>query len=503
MNNNLRTLLGLLDDDKRVYRFEDGEVDREEFKYSQLMFNYLFDEEKGLVATLGPTWNMVHDPRFNKIENCFIRRRKNMFSPGDTVIGQKIVTGAFAGFAVDVTELEQYSTIIGEGRHFRKVILEGTISDEDGDVCRPKTFVQESDETVWKLVRQECPNFFTREGKPNREASKLFNILKEDLVGLIDDYAEIPLADEWINSESNEVFEQDSWDNETPVIYLEVDQLEKALTVRGSLRVTAARILDRLGFSKHISGGERLTSAETDELLRMVYTSNWPDDRMELSLRIIQFVTAKNAVPFEEREKQQLMTASERSKEIIEKIKSGEIKQITRETDAGDATDDHTGLDAEAIESAQIIKDIQDNPYKRDLFFMLTDAEKLAELHKRTRENAIETARLSALNNGVDVYAEGYKPDVDPEILVPTEAENIVALLTPVFERGDYVLDEDSFTKLVRQVRAIQGGKKRVTNTDQGMCEVAVERYWNVEIGNFSELCRQPLPCSLHSVSGE
>ena len=503
MNDNLRTLLGLLDDGKRVYRFEDGEVDREEFRYSQLMYNYLFDEEKGLVATLGPTWNMIHDPRFNKIENCFIRRRKNMFSEGETVLGQVEVTGAFAGFSNDVQQLEQYSMILGEGRHFRKVILEGNVVDEDGDPCVPKTFAQESDATIWSLVQLECPNYFTREGKPNREATKLFNLLKEDVVGLIDDYAEVPLADEWINSESSEVFDQEAWDGETPVIYLEVDQLEKALTVRGSLRVTAARILDRLGFSKHIAGGERLTSAECDELLKLVYTSNWPDDRIQLAQKIIFFVTAKNSTPFEEREHQQLMLASERSKEVIEKIKSGEIKQLTRETDAGDPTDDHTGLDAEAIESAQIIKDIQENPYKRDLFFMLTDAEKLAELHVRTRENAIETARLSALEHGVNAYAEDWKPEIDSAVLEPTEAEQIVTLLAPVFERGDYAVDETTFMNLVRQVRALQGGKKRDTQVHQGLCEVGVEKYYNEEIGRYSQLCRKPLPCPVHTITGE
>ncbi len=486
MNNNLRVLLGLLDDDKRVYRFEDGEVDREEFRYSQVMFNFLFDEEKGVIATLGPTWNMVHDPRFNRIENLFVRRRKNMFSPGETVIGQVEVTGAFAGFSNDVQQLDQYSTILGEGRHFRKIIVEGGIRDEDGDVCHPKTFYHESDDTVWKLVQQECPNYFTREGKPNREATKLFNLLKEDLVGLVDDYAEVPLADEWINSESGDVFEQESWDGETPVIYLEIDQLEKALTVRGSLRVTAARILDRLGFSKHISGGERLTSAETDELLRIVYTSNWPDDRIELGLKIIQFVTSKNSIPFEERERLQLMTASERSKEIIEKIKSGEIKQITRETDKGDG-ETHEGLDAEAIESAQIIKDIQDNPYKRDLFMMLADAENSASLAQRTRLNTLETAAMRG-------------EQADPSVLEFTESEKIVALLTPVFERGDYVVDEEVFTGLVRQVRAIQGGKRRATTTTEGGCEAEVPAYWNEEIHAYSKMCRKPRPCPVHDL---
>jgi hypothetical protein len=489
MNDNLRTLLGLMDDGKRVYRFEDGEVDREEFKYSQVMFNYLFDEEKGLVATLGPTWNMVHDPRFNKIENCFIRRRKNMFSPGETVIGQVEVDGAFAGFSNDVQQLEQYSTILGEGRHFREVILEGKLVDPEGDVCVPKTFHQEDDATIWNLVQQECPNYFYKNGKPNRDATRLFNLLKEDLVGLIDDYAEVPLANEWINSESHDVYEEDKWDGETPVIFLEVDQLEKALTVRGNLRVTAARVLDRLGFSKHIAGGERLTSAETDELLHIVYTSNWPDDRLELAVKIMSFVQAKNAIPFEAREREQLMTASERSKEVIAKIKSGELKQITKQTDAGEA-ESHVGLDAEAIESAQIIKEIQENPFKTDLFTMLVNAEaSVAAENSRfmkevyDREPALSEEELEVIEHTRE--------------LVP--ADHIVALLTPIFQQAGYVVDQQIFTDFVHQVRAIQGGGPRLATTvEQGGCEQKVPKYWNADIGAFSEMCRQPLPCPIH-----
>jgi hypothetical protein len=478
MKDNLRTLLGLLDDGKRVYRFEDGEVDREEFQYSQIMFNYLFDDENGVIATLGPTWNMIHDPRFNKIENCFIRRRKNIFSEGETVLGQQIVTGAFAGFSTDVSQLDQYSTILGEGRHFRKILLEGGIKDEDGDTCHPKTFYQESDAIIWGFIKRECPNYFTREGAPNREATNLYNLIKEDLLGLIDDYAEVPFVDEFINSESGDVFEPSTWDGETPVIYVEIDLLEKALTVRGSLRVTAARILDRLGFSEHISGGERLTSAETDELLRIVYTSKWPDDRLALVTQIMFFIQTKNAIPFEQREREQLALASERSHEFIAKIKSGDVKQINRETDAPK----EVSMDPEAA----VIKSIQDNPYKRDLFMMLTDAENSAAMIIRHRENAIVTA-------------EERGEQVDPAILEPSVEEKIATLLLPVFENADYFIDEQVFRNFVTKVRDIRQGKSyHPTQTVAGQCEAEVEPYWNSEVGAMSKICRKPLPCPIH-----
>lgn len=454
METTLRKFLGLLDDGKRVYRFEDGEVDREEFHYSQIMFNYLFDEQAGVIPMLGPTWNMVHDPRFNKIENCFIRRRRKLFSKGETIIGQHVITG-LNFFSGDIQSLDQYATILGEGRHFREVLLGGEFKDEDGDPCRPKTFYQESDDTVWRLIRQECPNYFTRDGKPNRDAQNLFNLFKVDLLGLVDDYAEIPLADEMVHVESGEVFEPDSWDGETPVIHLEVDCLEKALNVRGNLRVTAARILERLGFAKQIKEGEQLTDAEMDELLRIVYTSTWPDDRIELARDIMLFITAKESKPFAERQADQLRLALDDSKSYCEKIRSGEIQQINRYTEPGDK-EGVAGLDAEAIAEADRIRAIQDNPFKSDLFMILVNAEKAGN-------------------------------------------SRIAEILIPIFEDANYVVDERIFQAISNQIRIVNEGQPlRDTVTVEGHCDREVTPYWNEEIGATSKLCRKPLPCPDH-----
>jgi len=444
----IRNLLGLIDDDRRVYVYEVGEVEREEFQCSRLLYSYLFDEEKGVIATLGPTWNMVHDPRFTKIENRFIRTRKKMFSPGSTLLGRETVTGAFAGFAIDLQALEQYATILGEGRYFRDAIAAGAVLDEDNDPCHPKTFHQEPGSVIWKAIHEFCPNWFTQEGKPNREATTLYDLLREDLVGLIDDYAQVPLVDEFVNSETGEVYEEDKWDGETPVIYVEVDLLEKALTLRGSLRVVAAKVLDRLGFSKYISGGERLTDAETDDLLRIVYTSNWPDDRLELVQRIVTFVTAKNAVPFAERQARQLALASGLSKELIAKIRSGEVQQINRRTDPAD--------DSKMDPEAAIVKSIQDNPFKRDLFMIYTDAERAGD-------------------------------------------RRAVEILKPVFETADYVVTEQVFQSLVGMVRPMEVSQPLDVITVEGECQARVPRHWDADIGAFTELCRKPRPCLIHS----
>lgn len=404
----LQRILGMLDDNKRIYHVEAGEVDREEFHVSTLMWNYLFDDQIGVVATLGPTWNMVHDPRFTKIENCFVYKRRPIFK-GDTTVGVGHISRKQREHS-DPQALEQLATILGEGRHFRKQLLETEFKDEEGDPCHPKTFYQESDAVIWRLVKQECPNYFTLSGKPNREATQLYNLLKEDLLGLVDDYAEIPAVDEMVNMESGEVWEQDKWDNETPIVNLEIDQLEKALHVRAELRLTAWAILERLGFADKLKDETRLTDAESDELLRIIYTSNWPDGRTELAIKIMLFIERANQYSFEERQKEQLALASEDSKGMINQIKTGERVVLNRFSDPGESLE---SLDPEAA----ITLSIQTNPYKRDLFMLYSWAETQAPFDK--------------------------------------DCKKVVELLEPVFQSTSFDMTEDVFKDYLRQVRSI------------------------------------------------
>lgn len=62
MSDRIRNILGMLDEGKRIYRVQEGEVQREEFEYCQVIDQLVFGP-KGYVETLGPTWNMIHDPR--------------------------------------------------------------------------------------------------------------------------------------------------------------------------------------------------------------------------------------------------------------------------------------------------------------------------------------------------------------------------------------------------------------------------------------------------------
>ena len=237
MDTLLRKLLGLDGARTAIYRFAEGEVSKEDFEYAKVIDQVLFDEHVGYIATLGPTWNMVHDPRFVKIENTFVLERRGVVG-GNATVGQGVVTedGLSGG---NPNDLERYAEILGEGRNMLKAVLRAGLN--------PQTF-QDNDGFIWNIIKQESPNWFRQNGTANKEATRLFDMCKAGLVGLIADYAELPLADEWINAENGELLDMGEFnDPDVMGVYLEVDQLDKAINARAQLRMLAARILNQLG----------------------------------------------------------------------------------------------------------------------------------------------------------------------------------------------------------------------------------------------------------------
>ena len=78
ISNDIRNMFGLRDTEKRLYVINNDQVTAEEYEYCQVLSNVLWGE-KGLVETLGPTWNMVHDPRFENLERKFLVERPAVF----------------------------------------------------------------------------------------------------------------------------------------------------------------------------------------------------------------------------------------------------------------------------------------------------------------------------------------------------------------------------------------------------------------------------------------
>jgi hypothetical protein len=91
---------------------------------------------------------------------------------------------------------------------------------------------------------------------------------------------------------------------------MEVENLERAITYRAELRVTVYQILNQLGIA---SQAEELTDFERYTLLKIVYTSNFIEDKPGAVTKILGYLSGIKVVgkPLAVREFEQLTSASE------------------------------------------------------------------------------------------------------------------------------------------------------------------------------------------------
>lgn len=356
----IRNLLGLRDG-KRIYVIDSNHVSQEEYEYCLVLNNVLWGD-KGYVETLGPTWNMVQDPRFETIEEQFVVERSPVFG-GDARLGKQYVDGNSL-MSHSMAELETYSEILGEGRHFAKTL--------EADGIDPKQFYALDGSVLWKYIQQECPNYFDNvKGGPNARAQRLFQLFRSDLVGLVHDYAEEALLQEWVRVETGETATDFTNAHEDPIIYAEVDVLERALTLRASLRVTAVKILDKSGMLTMLDKRDiKLTQAEVDALLKVVYSMPY-DKLYEAPMRVMEYVNRVTSVSFEARVETERHIGVARSAETIDAIKSGAIKPLTM--------NGQEEVQRELTPEEKQIVSLRENPHRLELFILFTEAEKLGD----------------------------------------------------------------------------------------------------------------------------
>ena len=453
MEYSLKKMLGVLDEGKREYRFVSGEVTQEEYNYCQLIDQLLFGVG-GYVETLGPTWSLVHDTRFSKIENTFVLNRRAIFG-GNAQTGKQYISsdGQFTSL---ISDLESYSEILGEGRYFcyilqhpseecplRKWYLRifeiGVEAPEASPdlkcTCPPAQMdihdVKDApDEFLWTLIRKECPNYFTKEDKPSAMATRLFDLFRADLLGLVHDYALTPYVDTYIELDTGGVLNKDEQNDNpdfVPHVFLEVDILEKALTQRAVLRATAAKILRQIGFHKVIKdelGEVSLTDMEKDKLLHLVYNppnpfgldinpdTNWFGFLSHVKKCVTDYVIRikDSGKKFKEREREQLSLASDSASAFFDGLKSGEIQPINQysEPEVGVPLDPH----------AEIMEAILRSDIKKELFIMWVEAE-------RRSNDSDDEDRLNM--------------------------HQLYSILTPIFTNPDFVVGEEEYNQYMEK----------------------------------------------------
>jgi hypothetical protein len=466
---------------KREYREVEGEVSRQEFEHYQLIDQVVFGD-RGFVDTLGSTWSMVHDPRFTKIENTFIIRRKGVVG-GDASEGIQRQQ-ADGSFSTSEKDLAQYELILGHGRYMNRILkserydraIKSLFPEQDFNVpakhimpglakyaklteeqrakvdelaatytdLQPGAFKDKSDLEIWRYIKREYSDYFFRNGEPNKLAQQLYKLFRADLLGLIDAYAEVAKIQEWVYLDDTGTLmdEADIQDPEVQGVWYELDLLEKALSFRASLRTVAARIVVNLGLDTQISKGDaQLTDIERDHLLRIIYASKWPDDKPQLLTNIMGFLTGIKLTgkTVEEREADQLSTAAIEAQDWIKALATGEAQIINRQTEP-DLVD-------EASEEEKIAKQILHNPRKGDLWLrmkgMLDAIDKIDAACIVSEEGDPEEAEIVT------------RPLTDAERDVRAIYASAVDVLAPVFESSSFKVDNDAYDALVAKVDAI------------------------------------------------
>lgn len=366
IDTNLRNMFGLRDTEKRIYHISTDEVTAEEYAYCQVLYNVLWGD-KGLVETLGPTWNMVHDSRFENLERKFVINRPAIFG-GDARLGKQYIDGD-SMMSHSMVELESYAEILGEGRHFSEAVR--------NDGYNAREFYTEPEDVLWKYIRQECPNYFdNKTGAPNSRALRLFELFRGDLLGLVEDYAEVAFLQDWIKVNSGEQAQKADFLNveEEPIVWAEVDYLERALTLRASLRVSAVKILQKAGLFKELQTKYELTDQEIDEVLKLVYLTPY-DKLYEIPMKVITFANQckQNEADTTKRMLNQCAAKSKESKEFTAKLRAGEITPLN--------VADEIAIDRELTHEEKQIIAIQNNPWRRELFLLFVEAETNNDTH--------------------------------------------------------------------------------------------------------------------------
>ncbi len=520
MDRTIQSLLGIADDAKRIYRFQEGEVQREEYQYCQLLDQLVFGD-KGYVETLGQTWEMIHDPRFMKIESTFIVNRKAVFG-GDARTGKQYMSSE-GMFVSTIADLEEYSEVLGEGRYFWLVlthpeercpvrlwyerIYPGVIAGKGATVpaagedlkciccvavkagvvkvSNPRDLKDAPDDLLWALVKQECPNYFTRTGVPNGMAKRLFDLFRADLLGLIADYCPTPLVDSYIELDTGdvvathdtepggpqfalEVLEQktktgpskyDEVIDQPAQVFLEVDILEKALTYRATMRATAAKVLRSLGIQsqlKTLAGGDtRMTDFERDTLLRMVYEPTvlaagdedeefevleWPENKAAMVVKLLSYISGVTRKPYEERLKAQLAVSSQNALEDCHDLQTGKLEPINSYTEPK--------VEVKLDPHAAVMEAILRNPLKQELFIIWADAEERSNI-STDEEDKLSMSKLYSILTPVFTNPELHVGDEEfaEYMHQASELGYFPETIAPSPVKGSLVPDEDAFLR--------------------------------------------------------
>ena len=444
----LKNLTGIGGAGCREVTIDPSRVQRDEFEAAAEWVNVLWSPE-GLVANLGPTWYMVHDPRFLAIERMWAREDNGMLG-GTVRRGVSVIQALDLHSTIKVVEDPQlYSEMLAEGRHFLSVCSASGI---DVDSTR-------NPQVAESLVRLECPNYVRRDGSLNNEAHDLIHMMVLGLLPLVRDYARQAYSLDWVRMDTGEVVHQGEviWDPEQemqiPIIAVEVDTIHKALIMRAQVRTTAMRLMrDFPGMSDKDFESVRLTDSESDLLCRLLFSVGY-DKIYTILPQVMSLINAAVDYPYEDRESRELQCCVKKTSDFAERMASGEIEAIlTPIEDNPEARPD----------PSMVLGQISRNPYLHEVFQALQNsAERGSDEAQDLLVRLMDSGGTNTMWSDVDAYLlnRGAHPKQNVfearEILSISEANRLRMALAEL-DVDDPTTDESRFLTATEIDRAME-----------------------------------------------
>jgi hypothetical protein len=218
-----------------------------------------------------------------------------------------------------------------------------------------------------------------------------------------------------------------------------------------------------------------LTEMERDNLLGIIFGSNWPDDKLELITKITSFLASASLQGnIAQRTSAQEASLSIESQEFIAGLKSGDILPINRYTEET--------VEITQTEGEIAAQSILDNPLKQFALIRISDVEdRIASLNldiemlqsglptvipapalssdefkllRAPIDEATYDPDYTVVTNYEATWHEGTSPEVSVLLDKKASLQSVVDLLLPVLE-PDFILDDETFAKLMSQAEDV------------------------------------------------
>jgi hypothetical protein len=183
-------------------------------------------------------------------------------------------------------------------------------------------------------------------------------------------------------------------------------------------------------------------------MLRMVYQSDYPNDKVKLVSDLLLYVSRCFQIPYEERLAEQLATASDNAKLVMKGLKAGTIKPVNQVTDA--VPEDTRTVEKRYEDFKKQMEEWGEEVDDFDTWFAAYQLELIqASLFKYPLKKDLFLIWQEAERNAYTDVADVENRQVRCEVSLAA-----AKVLAPLFEKPETMISEEKYAEVMDAVRA-------------------------------------------------